>query len=517
MNLNKSFYLIGNFIIYYGFFLLFPLFSYFIVVPSDKFFSSNDFLFQLIPFVISSALSLSLGYAIKKIFYDEESSKEDLTRKDGFLLASLVWIFAGFLGSLPYFFSSINIYETIGFTLDPVFKEDIFVNSFFESVSGITTTGASVFSIFPSTDSHSFLIFWRSLSQWLGGIGIILLVLIVFPRISVGIMQIASDQEGTGPQKERITPRIYETGLRLFFIYLGITVLLACLLFFVGKLNLFDSIVHTLSTVSTGGFSSYPLNIEALNNIAVETILTIFMFLGGISFAIYYFVLSGNYKKIIENSEFKTFISLNLILIMFIVYLLFAYNGYSFIDSLRYGSFQSISLSTGTGFTSFNFNNWPNNIKLVLLAFMLLGGCSGSTTGGIKIVRVIIVFKRIHNEIKRRISPNTVSTVKINGKSVDEEVVTGVFSFLLLYLIICIFSVVALLIFENDVKSLTALSAVISSITNVGPGFDQINPHSNYAFFSNQSKILLSFLMFFGRLELFTMVALLIPSFWKKY
>ena len=330
-------------------------------------------------------------------------------------------------------------------------------------------------------------------------------------------MQIASDQEGTGPQKERITPRIYETGLRLFFIYLGITVLLACLLFFVGKLNLFDSIVHTLSTVSTGGFSSYPLNIEALNNIAVETILTIFMFLGGISFAIYYFVLSGNYKKIIENSEFKTFISLNLILIMFIVYLLFAYNGYSFIDSLRYGSFQSISLSTGTGFTSFNFNNWPNNIKLVLLAFMLLGGCSGSTTGGIKIVRVIIVFKRIHNEIKRRISPNTVSTVKINGKSVDEEVVTGVFSFLLLYLIICIFSVVALLIFENDVKSLTALSAVISSITNVGPGFDQINPHSNYAFFSNQSKILLSFLMFFGRLELFTMVALLIPSFWKKY
>ena len=516
MNLRKSFYLIGTFVVYYGMFLLFPITSYFLVMPNNELFSSNAIILKSIPFVISSILTLIMGFTIRHISYDEESIKADLTRKDGFLLASFIWIFAGIFGALPYFFSSIN-YEFAGFFINPVFKDNIIVNSIFESVSGITTTGASVFSVFPNSSEHTFLIFWRSLSQWLGGIGIILLVLIIFPRISVGIMQIASDQEGTGPQKERITPRIYETGLRLFYIYIGLTFLLICLLFFVGKMNIFDSVVHTLSTVSTGGFSSYPLNIETLDSFTVETIITIFMLFGGVSFAIYYFLLTGNYKKILENSEFRTYLFLNFCLIAFVVYLLFQYNGFNFADSLRYGSFQALSLSTGTGFTSLNFNDWTNNVKLILLGFMFLGGCSGSTTGGIKIVRVLIVFKRIYNEVKRRISPNTISTVKINGRSVDEEVVTGVFSFLLLYLIISMVSVVLLLILENNVTSLTALSAVISSITNVGPGFGQINPHSNYAFFTNESKILLSFLMLFGRLELFTIVALLIPSFWKKY
>ena len=241
------------------------------------------------------------------------------------------------------------------------------------------------------------------------------------------------------------------------------------------------------------------------------------MFSGGISFAVYYFIITGNYTKILENSEFKTYVLLNLFLIIFLVFLLYKYDGLSFNDSFRFGSFQALSLSTGTGFTSFNFNEWSHHAKIVLLAFMILGGCSGSTTGGIKIIRVLIVFKSIFNEIKRRISPNVILTVKINGKAVDEDVVRGEFSFLFLYLLICVVSAVLLLILENNVTSLSALSAVISSIANVGPGFEQINPHSNYSFFSGQSKILLCLLMLFGRLELFTMIALLLPSFWKKY
>ena len=517
MNLRKSFYFTGNFIIYFGFFILLPLLSYFLVSSDNETIYKNKNLLQLVPFLLSSFVTLICGYGLRTLSYNSESMEKDLTRKDGFLLASLVWIFAGLFGSLPYIFSSINIYGITQISFEPIFTENIIVNSFFEAVSGITTTGASVLSPFPDVAQHKLLIFWRSLTQWLGGIGIVLLVLIILPRISVGIMQIASDQEGTGPQKERITPRIYQTGLTLFYIYAGLTLLLPCLLFFLGDMNLYDSIIHTFSTVSTGGFSSYPLNIESLNNLTVEFIITFFMFLGGISFAVYYFIITGNYKKIIENSEFKTYIFLNLFLIIFLIFLLCKFDNLTLSDSFRFGSFQALSLSTGTGFTSFNFNEWSHHAKIVLLAFMILGGCSGSTTGGIKIIRVLIVFKSIFNEIKRRISPNVILTVKINGKAVDEDVVRGEFSFLFLYLLICVVSAVLLLILENNVTSLSALSAVISSIANVGPGFEQINPHSNYSFFSGQSKILLCLLMLFGRLELFTMIALLLPSFWKKY
>ena len=239
----------------------------------------------------------------------------------------------------------------------PIFQSNIIVNSIFESISGITTTGATSFSPFPDVSNHQFLIFWRSLCQWLGGIGIILLVLVVFPRISVGVMQIATDQEGSGPQKERITPRLYETGITLLYIYIGLSITLGLLLFTLTNLNLFDSVIHTLSTVSSGGFSSYPLNIESLDSILIESIIALFMFLSGISFAVFYFLISGNYKKIIENSEFKAYVLINFLLIIFVVFSINKFYDFeSFYQALRYGIFQSISLSTGTGFTSFNFD-----------------------------------------------------------------------------------------------------------------------------------------------------------------
>ena len=519
MNLRKSFYLTGNFVIYFGLFLLAPLIFYFFLDSNHVTFFDGDNLLQAIPFFASSLVTLLCGYGLRIASHNSEAMDKDLTRKDGFFLASLVWILAGVFGSLPYIFSSLDIYEFIGSPFHPIFQVNIFTNSFFESVSGITTTGASVLTPFPDVvEQHKLLIAWRSLTQWLGGIGIILLVLIVFPRISVGVMQIASDQEGTGPQRERMTPRIYQTGLILFYIYMALTLVLLCLLYFVGNMSLYDSIIHTFSTVSTGGFSSYPISIQYLNNLTVEVIIAVFIFLSGTSFAIYYFLIKGNYKKIFENSEFKAYILLNTFLIFFLVFLLYKYYDFSSLsDCFRFGSFQALSLSTGTGFTSFNFNDWSNHAKIVLLAVMILGGCSGSTTGGIKIMRVLIVFKRIYIEIKRRISPNVISTVKINGKAIDDDVVSGVFSFLFLYVLIIVISAVLLLVFESDVTSLSALSASISSIANVGPGFEQINPSSNYSFFSGQSKILLSFLMLFGRLELFTMIALLVPSFWRKY
>ena len=229
-------------------------------------------------------------------------------------------------------------------------------------------------------------------------------------------------------------------------------------------------------------------------------------------------MISGNYKKIIENSEFKAYVLINFLLIIFVVFSINKFYDFeSFYQALRYGIFQSISLSTGTGFTSFNFDLWTKHTKIILLVFMILGGCSGSTTGGIKIIRLLIIFKRMMIEIKRRVSPNIVSTVKINGKSIDEEIVSGVFSFMGLYILICTIAPILIMVFESNVTALTAFSAVLSCITNVGPGFEQINPHQHYAFFSSSSKVLLSFLMLLGRLEIFTIFALLIPSFWKKY
>ena len=512
MNLKKSGYLISKFINYFGLFLLVPLVVF--LFPIENL-SDKPLYNQAVPFILSSLLTLILGLALTKIFNDPSSVKEDLSRKDGFLLASMIWLMAGLLGSLPYIFSSINLF---GLSEFPIFKENVITNSIFESISGITTTGATTFSPFPDVANHQFLIFWRSLCQWLGGIGIILLVLVVFPRISVGVMQIATDQEGSGPQKERITPRLYETGITLLYIYIGLSLTLGVLLYTLTNLNLFDSIVHTLSTVSSGGFSSYPLNIESLDSILLESIIALFMFLSGISFAIFYFLISGNYKKILENSELKAYILINLLLIVFVIFSLNKfYNFESFYQTIRYGIFQSISLSTGTGFTSFNFDLWTKHTKIILLIFMILGGCSGSTTGGIKIIRLLIIFKRMIIEIKRRVSPNIVATVKINGKSVDEEIVSGVFSFMGLYVVICTISPMLIMIFESDITAFSAFSAVLSCITNVGPGFEQVNPHEHYAFFTNSSKFLLSFLMILGRLEIFTIFALLIPSFWKKY
>jgi len=513
MNLKKSTYLVGKFITYFGLFLLVPLVVFFF--PNNTTGQIVPLYPQAFPFVVSSFIALLLGFIVKNFSYDPDLIKTDLSRKDGFFLASLIWLVAGLLGSFPYIFSSIDFF---GFVVDPIFKNSIIVNSIFESVSGITTTGATSFSPFPEVQNHQFLIFWRSLSQWLGGIGIILLVLVVFPRISVGVMQIATDQEGSGPQKERITPRLYETGITLLYIYVGLTVTLVSLLFGLSDLNLYDSIVHALSTVSSGGFSSYPLNIQSLDSVLIESIIVLFMFLSGISFAIFYFLISGNYRKIIENSEFKAYVIINLTVMILIVFTLNKFYDFdSIYQSLRYGIFQSISITTGTGFTSFNFDLWPKHTKIILLAFMVLGGCSGSTTGGVKIIRLLIVFKRILLEIKRRVSPNIVSTVKINGKSVEEEIVSGVLSFMVLYAGICTAAPLLIMILETNVSALTAFSAVLSCITNVGPGFSQVNPHGDYAFFSSGSKILLSFLMILGRLEIFTIFALLIPSFWKKY
>ena len=512
MNLQKSSYLISKFITYYGFFLLVPLLVFLFPYESS---TAQPLYYQAIPFFLSSLITVIIGKSLSSLLYDSKSIKEDLTRKDGFLLASLIWLFAGLFGSLPYIFSSISLFGFISF---PIFESSILVNSIFESISGITTTGATALSPFPDVANHQFLIFWRSLCQWLGGIGIILLVLVIFPRISVGVMQIATDQEGSGPQKERITPRLYETGITLLYIYIGLSLALGILLYGLTDLNLFDSVIHTLSTVSSGGFSSYPLNLESFDSVLVESIIIFFMFLAGISFAVFYFLITGNYKKIIENSEFKAYVVINLILIISVIFTINKfYDFQTFYESLRYGIFQSVSLSTGTGFTSFNFDLWSKHTKIILLIFMILGGCSGSTTGGIKIIRLLIIFKRIVIEIKRRVSPNIVSTVKINGKSIDEEIVSGVFSFMGLYIFICTIAAILIIILENNVTAISAFSAVLSCITNVGPGFEQVNPHHHYAFFSTGSKILLSFLMLLGRLEIFTIFALLIPSFWKKY
>ena len=517
MNISKSLYISGVFVRYFSFFLLLPLASIFFTNYSLKSFLSNDFLIKSLPFIYSSIIALIFSLIITNYSQKKLNFNDSLGRKDGFLIASLIWIFAGFFGALPYYFSS-SLIPNFFSEVEPLFKNNVFINSFFESVSGITTTGASVFSNFPNIDQHYMIIFWRSLSQWLGGIGIILLVLIIFPKISVGIMQLASDQEGTGPQKERITPKLYQTGLTLLFIYLGITLLLFFVLYFIGNLSSFDSIVHSFSTVSSGGFSSYELNVEGMDNFKVEMIILIFMFLSGISFAMFYYLISANFNKIYENTEFKAFVLINILLICLLVLILNNNNIFdSLTETLRYGAFQAVSISTGTGFTSYNFNQWPGDAKILLLIILIIGGSSGSTTGGIKIIRLVIILKSIYLEIRRRISPNVIYTVKINNKSLDDEVVSGVMSFLFLFLALTIFSIILLSLLEPNVSITTAASAVLSSISNLGPGFEGINPHSSYNFFSSSSKVLLTFLMLLGRLEIFTMIALLLPSFWRKY
>ncbi len=451
---------------------------------------------DLSTFLLSSVITFVAGLLIVLISHPAEVPKE-IRRREGFLIATLCWVSASIMGAVPYI-----IY---GVFANPV-------DSLFESTSGFTTTGATVLTSIESLPKG--ILFWRNFTQWLGGMGIIVLGVAILPKLFVGSAQLVG-LEATGPTTEKFAPKVAETAKRLWGIYIAFTAVLTVLLVF-GGMSFFDAVTHSFSTLSTGGFSCRDASVGAYESVYIHWMITLFMFLGGTSFVLHFYFFTGNPAKLLRNSEFQFYFFFVLAATLFIAVELTQTEVYeTFLESLHHGAFQVVSIITTTGFTTTDFDAWPDFVKWVLFMLMFFGACAGSTSGSVKALRIMVLFKKAYREIHRLVYPSIVSLITIDGKTVSEKATSSITSFFILYIFICAFIALGVLMLE-DVSLESAVSAAVAALTNVGPGFDEVGPGSNYSALSSPTKILLATAMVVGRLELFTVLVLFLPSFWKR-
>ena len=419
----------------------------------------------------------------------------NLHKREGFLVVSLVWIIFSLFGLLPVYWS--GYIPTI-------------TDAFFETMSGFSTTGATIIQ-----DVDNFpkgLMLWRCLQQWLGGMGIVVLSLAILPLISEGNMSLFS-AEATGPTKDKIHAKISFTAKVFWGTYLGLTALNALFLWF-GGMEVFDAICHALTTLSTGGFSTKGAGLGFWNSPYLEYITIVFMFLGGTNFTLFFFLFKGQFKKIFSNEEFKSYIFIVLLFSLLIFSCLMLHHiEYSWENAIRDSLFYVVSMITTTGQITTDFMMWPPFVFTLLWIVMLLGASSGSTSGGIKIARIVLLMKNSYYEFKRLIHPNAVIPVRYNNQIVQPHIINNVLAFVVVYMIMVLISTV--LFTATGLNFEDAFGASASALGNVGPSIGTIGT-GNFSHFNMAAKWIMSFLMLVGRLELFTVLILLTPSFWKK-
>ncbi len=446
-------------------------------------------------FLISIICTLFFGFVFR--WYGEKSDR--LTKRDGYIIVSFGWLTLCVVASLPYFFSG----------------EITSVSSaFFESTSGLTTTGATVFSDIESLP-HGIL-FWRSLTQWIGGMGIIVLTVALFPLLGIGGVELFV-AEAPGPRSDKIHPRIKETAKRLWFIYIGLTVLLFFILLLVGDMSFFDAINHAMTTMSTGGFSTKNASIGHFDSPFVQYPIILFMFIAGMNYTVIYFGLKGNLKRVWRSEEFKTYLTLFLLLALIVGFAVYYHTGQGMEKSFRAGAFHVISIITTTGYVSADYTGWCSWLTMLFFILLFFGACAGSTSGGIKIIRHLVFVKNTYAEFKRILHPRAVIRIKIDKELVPGTVLTHILVFLLIYLLLFLLSCVVLSIFLKDMPHpfLTTVGAAATCLGNVGPAIGAIGPVDNFSAIPETGKIILSFLMIVGRLELFSVLVLLTPHFWR--
>ncbi|HDQ40004.1 MAG TPA: TrkH family potassium uptake protein [Desulfonatronum sp.] len=446
------------------------------------------------PLLISMVCSTFLGSFLYLGW--RKHAPETVTSREAMAIVALCWISAGLFGAMPFY-------------LNEAF--DSFTDALFESISGFTTTGSSVLVDIEAVAPG--LLFWRSMTQWLGGMGIIVLSVAVLPILGVGGMHLYR-AEFSGGRQDRIKPRVRAAALSLWKVYILFTVLLAILLL-LGGMNLFDALCHTLSTVATGGYSTKNLSMGHFQSAYLSIVVTVFMFLGAVNFALHYQALRGDPLALWRNSEARFFLILVLAAILIIALTLWATQTYvSFLDALLAGAFNLVSIITTTGFATTDFETWPSLTKGVLLLAMFVGGCAGSTAGGVKCMRIQLMCKHIFSECFRVIHPHAVVQVKMSGKVVEENVLAEVCGFLGLFAVLYVAA--SLLLAAMGLDMVTAFSASIAAMGNIGPGFGSVGPAENFAHLPAAAKWLLSWCMLLGRLELYALIIFLIPEFWKK-
>ena len=478
-NYKTVFFTLGILQIILGIFMLIPIFVQFFFKEID----SSFFGASIITIIFGTLFFLS------NLDHDKK-----LNLQQAFLLTALSWLSIAIFGSLPLIFSEVNF---------------SFTNAFFESMSGITTTGST---IIPNLEEMpKAILLWRAILQWLGGIGIIVMAITLMPIMNVGGMQLF--KISNSDSSEKILPKSKEIALRLIYIYSGLTTLCAISYKILG-MNTFDSITHSMTTIATGGFSNYNESIGFFNSFLIEISAMIFIILGSLPFIAYIKFLNGNRRIFFSDIQIRTF--LKIILISILILSIYLFLDKSSELNFRTVLFNVISILTGTGYVNAQFDNWGGFPLIIFIGLMFIGGCAGSTTCGIKIFRVQILYQFISNQLKRIIYPRGIFNIKYDKNNVDEKFMASIISFIFLYILI--FFVITALLSVDGLDFITAISAAATSISNVGPGLgDVIGPNGNFSYLSNFSKWILSIGMILGRLELFAVLVLFIPSFWRKY
>lgn len=445
--------------------------------------------------VFSGLITIFSGILIWFITRNATGGNE-LKKKDGYLIVTAGWIFMSLSGSLPYIISGYIPF---------------FTDAFFETISGYTTTGASVLNnldAFPRA-----LLFWRSLTQWIGGMGIIVLAVAILPILGIGGMQLFV-AEAPGITPDKMKPRIKEVAKRLWFIYLGLT-LTEMVLLLVGGMTFYDAINHSLTTMATGGFSTRQESIAYYDTPFIQYVIIIFMFLAGTNFTITYYALKGKALKSWRNEEFRNYFLLVAVSSIVLSIFVFTVKWQGFEKSFRDTLFQVVSIITTTGYVSADYTAWAPFLTVIFFLFMFLGGSAGSTSGGIKIVRHTLLFKNSFLEMKRQLHPSAVIPVRLNGAAVSGEITYNVLAFVMIYLLIYGLGVFIISFTGMDFE--TALGAVATCLGNVGPGLGDVGPVNTFSDVTSFGKWLLAFLMLLGRLELFTVLMLFSRSFWSRY
>lgn len=445
------------------------------------------------PLLISAAITGFLGCLVW-FTVNPKIKKRGIGKREGYLIVTLSWVVISGFGTLPYIISG---------------AIPSFTNAYFETISGFTTTGASILNDIEILPKN--ILYWRAMTHWMGGMGIIVLTVAVLPFLGIGGMQLlVAEMPGITPDK--LHPRITATAKRLWGIYVIFT-FSEVLLLWVGEMDFFDSVCHAFATMATGGFSTKNDSIAGFAPYT-QYVIILFMILAGTNFTLHYLAMHRKFKKVWGNQEFRVYFWIILVFTILVTTGLFLFQDTGFEKAIRNALFSVVSILTTTGFVNTDYLLWPSFIWILIFILMFVGGSAGSTGGGVKIVRHFLLFKNSWIELKRAIHPNAIIPVKFNHKAVSQDIIFNVMAFFLIYVIIFALGTVVMSLLGMDFE--TAVGATIASLGNIGPGIGGVGPVENYAFFGPFAKWFLSFLMLLGRLELFTVLIVLSPAFWKS-
>lgn len=470
-----------------GLLLIFLAGAMLLPIPFSYYYGDAD----LVPLLISAGITLIFGI----VGYKASRFDRDLRPKEGFAIVTFGWLFFALFGCLPFILSgAINS----------------FTDSFFETMSGFTTTGATVI-----TDIEALphgVLFWRSLTHWIGGMGIIVLSLAILPFLGVGGMQMYR-AEVPGPTADKLTPRIAQTAKILWGVYVAFTAAETVLLM-LGGMNLFEALCHSFGTLATGGYSTKNASIGAYGSAYLDYVVIAFMLIAGTNFALHYRFIKGDWRVYLRNQEFLFFVSLVGLATFFIGIDTYFNHYHDLLDTLQNSLFQVVSILTTTGYGTADYEQWSFSSQFILFMLMFFGGCAGSTGGGIKMLRIHVLVKSVYAEITRLLHPHAVVPVRIGGQPVPREVVANIVGFFILFVSMYVVSVFVMSTMGLDMA--TSFGSVAATLGNIGPGLGNVGPTDNYAHIPGAGKWFLTFLMLSGRLELYTVFILFSPSFWKK-